>query len=92
MRVKYVGTAGTRIIEPYTWNAENGYVQDVTDLELIENLRTYPRADFEFLDEEPVEVETPAELTDFAAGDETVLAAEEPPQAPPRKKTSNGKE
>jgi hypothetical protein len=51
MRVKYIGSAGVRIIEPYEWNAGNGFVQEVPD-EVAASLLTYPRPDFALADDE----------------------------------------
>jgi len=46
MKIRYTGTAGVRIVEPYRWDESNGYVQDVTDPEILEDLLTYPRPEF----------------------------------------------
>jgi hypothetical protein len=51
MKIKYVGLAGVRVIEPYRWEKENGYIQDVTDEAILMNLLTYPRPDFEVVEE-----------------------------------------
>jgi hypothetical protein len=42
--VRYVGLAGRRIVEQYEWNAQNNFIQEVTDQALLETLR----ADGEF--------------------------------------------
>jgi hypothetical protein len=57
MKFRYTGRAHVRIIGKYEWNAENGYVQDVTDEELILNLQTYPRNEWEEVPE-PVKTKT----------------------------------
>ena len=51
MKIKYTGTAGVREIGPYVWNQENGYVQDVTDPVILEDCLTYPRPEFEAVEE-----------------------------------------
>jgi hypothetical protein len=51
MKIRYVGMAGVREIGPYVWNQENGYVQDVTDPAILEDVMTYPRPDFELVEE-----------------------------------------
>ncbi len=38
VRVRYTGTAHRRIVEPYEWNAANGYVQTVTSQAMVERL------------------------------------------------------
>ncbi len=53
MKIRYTGTAGVRIVEPYRWDESNGYVQDVTDPEILENLLTYPKPEFEPVEEKP---------------------------------------
>ena len=55
MKIRYTGTAGVRIVEPYRWDESNGYVQDVTDPAILENLLTYPKPEFEAVEETPVE-------------------------------------
>jgi hypothetical protein len=55
MKIRYTGTAGVRIVEPYRWDESNGYVQDVTDPAILENLLTYPKPEFEAVEEMPVE-------------------------------------
>jgi len=52
MKIKYVGLAGVRVIGPYRWEKENGYIQDVTDEATLMNLLTYPRPDFEVVEEQ----------------------------------------
>ena len=59
MKIRYTGTAGVRIVEPYRWDESNGYVQDVTDPEILENLLTYPRPEFEPVEEASVEEKAP---------------------------------
>ncbi len=51
MKIKYTGTAGVREIGPYVWNQENGYVQDVTDAAILDDCLTYPRPEFEAVEE-----------------------------------------
>lgn len=51
MKIRYIGKATVRIIEPYRWASENGYVQDVTDPGILENLLTYPKPDFQPVEE-----------------------------------------
>ena len=60
MRIRYVGTSGVRIIEPFEWNKENDFVQDVPD-ELAENLLTYPYPDWESAEEDPEAAKTELE-------------------------------
>ena len=57
MKIRYTGTAGIRIIDPYRWDSSNGYVQDVTDPDMLLNLLTYPKPEFE-------SVEEPGQLVD----------------------------
>jgi hypothetical protein len=85
MKIRYTGTAGVRIVEPYRWDASNGYVQDVTDPAILENLLTYPKPEFE-----EVEIETPC--TDALPGrlyrsTEEIIpeAGQPPPVKKPRK-------
>ncbi len=47
MNIRYVGPATVREVGPYRWDMNNGFVQDVTDPEILENLLTYPKPDFE---------------------------------------------
>lgn len=37
-RILYIGTAGRRIVEPYEWNRENGYTQQVEGAEMVARL------------------------------------------------------
>lgn len=37
-RILYTGGAGRRIVEPYEWNQENGYQEDVEGADLIRTL------------------------------------------------------
>lgn len=60
MKIRYTGIAGVRIVEPYRWDESNGYVQDVTDPAILENLLTYPKPEFEPVEEVSVEEKTPA--------------------------------
>lgn len=53
MKIRYVGTSDVRIIGEYRWDASNGFVQDVTDPEILENLLTYPKPDFEAVETYP---------------------------------------
>jgi hypothetical protein len=69
MKIKYTGTAGVRIVEPYQWDASNGYVQDVTDPAILENLLTYPKPEFEAVEEPGQQVD---ESADQPRGDATV--------------------
>ena len=59
MKIRYTGTAGVRIVEPYRWDETNGYVQDVTDPEILEDLLTYPRPEFVAVEEASVEEKAP---------------------------------
>ena len=59
MKIRYTGTAGVRIVEPYRWDESNGYVQDVTDPEILEDLLTYPRPEFVTVEEESVAEKAP---------------------------------
>lgn len=51
IRVRYVGTAKAREVGAYRWSAENGYVARVDDPETVLNLMTYPRNQFELVDD-----------------------------------------
>ena len=51
MKIKYTGKASVRRIEKYSWSSENGFVQDVMEVELAANLLTYPRNEFEAVGE-----------------------------------------
>lgn len=48
--VRYVGGAQVRVIGKYRWEAGNGYVQKVPAA-LAAELMTYPRPDFELVNE-----------------------------------------
>ena len=61
MQIRYTGTAGIREIDPYIWNAGNGYVQDVTGAALINNLLTYPDGTFQLTESDPLAVVVGAE-------------------------------
>jgi hypothetical protein len=51
-KIRYTGTSTVRIIEPFEWNKENEYVQDVPD-ELAQELITYPYPEWEIAEEDP---------------------------------------
>jgi len=51
MKIRYTGRAGVREIGPYRWDETNGFVQDVTDPVILEDILTYPRPVFEVVDE-----------------------------------------
>ncbi len=61
MKFKYIGKAGVRIVKQYRWEARNGFIQDVEEPELIENLLTYPTGEFMQLDDDGVDVKPDAE-------------------------------
>jgi len=61
--VRYIGLSTVRIIQPYVWNEENKYVQDVP-LEKAAELVTYPGQQFELVDQ----AEMP-EIVSFVEGD-----------------------
>jgi len=50
MMIRYVGKSTVRELGQYVWNAENGYLQDVTDPQTLEEILTYPKPDFEVAD------------------------------------------
>lgn len=51
IRVRYVGTAAVREIGALRWDSSNGYMCDVDDPEMLLNLMTYPRNQFELVDQ-----------------------------------------
>lgn len=62
MKIKWIGI-GERIIQPYIWCKENGYIQDVP-LEKAAELVTYPGNQFILVD--PAEM---PEVVSFVEGD-----------------------
>jgi hypothetical protein len=51
MKIKYAGPATVRVIDPYRWSKENGYVQDVPN-EVAADLLTSPDNEFRLADGE----------------------------------------
>ena len=64
MKIRYIGKSQVRVIGEYRWDANNEFIQDV-DTELAADLLTYPRPEFEAVEEEDVE-----EVISFVKGEE----------------------
>lgn len=54
MKIRYVGSSGRRIVGEFEWNSDNGFVEDVTDSEIVADLLTYPRPEFVLVEDEPL--------------------------------------
>ena len=52
MKIKYTGKRRIRIVGEHEWNAANDFVQEVSDLDLLEDLLTDPFNEFEELAED----------------------------------------
>jgi hypothetical protein len=46
MYIQYTGRRRRRIVGPYEWNEENGFVCEVTEPEILEDLLTDPFNEF----------------------------------------------
>lgn len=47
MNIRYTGKRKIRIVGPYQWDASNGFIQEVTEQDLIDDLLTEPSNEFE---------------------------------------------
>jgi hypothetical protein len=66
-KIRYTGTAGTRSLGGCEWNQANGYICEVTDPAVLEDVLTYPKPEFELVEE----------------GSKTPTQSQTPPPAPP---------
>lgn len=55
MNIRYVGRSTIRELGPYRWGPENGYVVDVVEPAILEEVLTYPKPDFVPVDDKEYE-------------------------------------